>query len=250
MQSTLFAAALTASLALSAIALAGPGDVPPNIAKAVADPARTPAQVETDKDRKPGETLAFAGVKPGMLVGEMFPGGGYFTHMLSDAVGPKGHVYGIENTGWKGAVKADQDIIDAKKLTNVSVEGMPFGTVGFPKPLDLVWITQNYHDLKIAKFGQVDTAAFNSAVFTALKPGGIYFILDHEAPKGTDLAGIAKLHRIEKSQVIEEVTAAGFTLVAESKILHRADDDPTLPIFDKKVQGHTDQYALKFKKPS
>jgi predicted methyltransferase len=250
MKLTLFAATLAVGLASSTIDMAVAAELPPSIVNAVADPSRNQAQVETDADRKPGETLAFAGVKPGMFVGEMFPGGGYFTQMLSDIVGPKGHVYGIENTGWKGAVKSDQDLVADKKLTNVSIEGLPFGTVSFPKSLDLIWVTQNYHDLKIAKFGQVNTAAFNHAIFAALKPGGIYFVLDHEAPPGTDLAAIAKLHRIEKAQVIKEVTAAGFTLVAEGTMLHRADDDLTLPIFDKRVQGHTDQYALKFKKPS
>ena len=78
---------------------------------------------------------------------------------------------------------------------------------------------------------------------------GIYFVLDHEAPAGTDLAAIARLHRIEKAQVIREVTAAGFTLQAEGSFLRRPGDDHTLPIFDKAVQGHTDQYALHFVKP-
>jgi predicted methyltransferase len=250
MKPTLFATTLALGLSVAPMLIASAAEVSPSIAKAVADPSRSAAQVETDANRKPGETLAFAGVKPGMTIGEMFPGGGYFTQLLSDVVGPKGHVYGIENPGWKGAVKSDEDLIAEKKLKNVSVVGLPFGTVSFPKPLDLVWVTQNYHDLKIAKYGTADTAAFNRAVFAALKPGGIYFILDHEAPNGTDLASIEKLHRIEKAQVIKEVTAAGFVLKAESTLLHHADDDLTLPIFDKRVQGHTDQYALKFVKPS
>jgi predicted methyltransferase len=250
MKSTRFATTFALGLVLAPMIIAGAADMSPSIAKAVADPSRAQAQIDTDANRKPGETLAFAGVKPGMTIGEMFPGGGYFTQMLSDVVGPKGHVYGIENPGWKGAVKSDQDLIAEKKLTNVSVVGLPFGTVSFPKPVDLVWVTQNYHDLKIAKYGQADTAAFNRAVFAALKPGGTYFILDHEAPEGTDLAAIARLHRIDKAQVIKEVTAAGFVLVAQSTLLHHTDDDLTLPIFDKRVQGHTDQYALKFQKPS
>jgi predicted methyltransferase len=250
MKVMLCATALAIDVVLSSMSMAGPTDVPPAVSRAVADPSRAKAQVDTDVDRKPAETLAFAGVKPGMAIGEMFPGGGYFTQLLSGVVGPTGHVYGIENPGWKGAVKADQDLIAEKKLANVSVVGLPFGTVSFAKPLDLVWVTQNYHDLKIAKYGNADTAVFNRAVFAALKPGGTYFILDHEAPQGTDLAAIEKLHRIEKAQVVKEVTAAGFVLVAESQILHRPDDDHTLPIFDKRVQGHTDQYALKFQKPS
>jgi predicted methyltransferase len=244
---------VTIALALSLAATSPPAmaaqTLPPAIATAVGDPSRPKDDTDSDANRKPGETLIFAGVHPGMLVGEFFPGGGYFTRMLSDVVGPRGHVYAIENAGWRGAVKADEALLADGKLTNVSIDPLPFGTVTFPKPLDLVWVTQNYHDLKIAQYGQVDTAAFNRAVFAALKPGGIFFILDHEAPAGTDLAAIAKLHRIEKAQVIREVTAAGFKLEAEGGFLHRVDDDHSLPIFDAKVKGHTDQYALRFVKP-
>ena len=74
-------------------------------------------------------------------------------------------------------------------------------------------------------------------------------MLDHEAPAKTDLAAIAKLHRIEKAQVIREVTAAGFRLDADGDFLRSHFDDHTLPIFDKAIQGHTDQYALRFVKP-
>ena len=235
-------AALLLSLAAPAAVLAA---TPAFVAHAVAAPSRTKADLDTDAIRKPAETLAFAGVAPGMKVGEFYPGGGYFTRMLSDVVGPKGHVYGIENAKWVNAVKADGGIANG----NVSIEAAPFGTVRFPEPLDLAWVTQNYHDLKIAEYGIVDTAQFNKAVFAALKPGGTYFILDHEAPKGIDIAGIARLHRIEKAQVIREVTAAGFRLVAEGSFLRRAGDDHSLSIFDKKIQGQTDQYALKFVKP-
>lgn len=238
-------------LAAAAPAPAGGNKIPASasISHAVADESRPKADVDTDANRKPAETLAFAGVRPGMDVGEFFPGGGYFTRMLSDVVGPGGHVYGIENAGWKGAVKADRAALEAGNLKNVTIEALPFGTVSFPKQLDLVWVTQNYHDLKVASFGQVDTAAFNRSVYAALKPGGTYFILDHEASPGTSEATIATLHRIEKKQVISEVTAAGFKLVDEGTFLRRVDDDHSLPIFDKKVQGHTDQYALKFVKP-
>lgn len=242
--------AIALSVALAPLAaVVAKGAPPTSIAAAVADPSRPAADTATDTNRKPAETLAFAGVKPGIMVGEFFPGGGYFTRMLSDVVGPKGHVYGIENASWKGAVKADQDLLAGGKLANVSIEPLPFGTVHFPRPLDLVWVTQNYHDLKIAEFGQVDTAAFNRAVFAALKPGGVFFVLDHEAPPGTGVAVITKLHRIEKAQVIREVTAAGFKLQAEGDFLRRPGDDHTLPIFDKAIQGHTDQYALRFLKP-
>ncbi|GAA0335619.1 class I SAM-dependent methyltransferase [Sphingomonas oligophenolica] len=249
MRRVLMAVALCAALAPIGGVVAESAGVPARIAAAIADPTRPAADRSSDANRKPAETLLFAGVKPGMVVGEFYPGGGYFTRLLSDVVGPKGHVYGIENSVWRSSFKADQALAADGNHANVSMEAAAFGTVRFPKPLDLAWVTQNYHDLKIAEYGVVDTAAFNRGVFASLKPGGIFFVLDHEAPAGTDLAGIVRLHRIEKTQVIREVTAAGFRLEAEGTFLHRPGDDHSLPIFDKKVQGLTDQYALRFVKP-
>ena len=219
------------------------------ISRAVANPAR-PADVRpADVLRKPAETLAFSGLRPGMTVGEFYPGGGYFTRMISDVVGPRGHVYGIENVGWKGAVEGDKALLAEGRWKNVSIDIQPFGTVAFPKPLDLAWVTQNYHDLKIAEYGKVDTLAFDRAVYKSLKPGGIFFILDHQGRPGMTDEEIAKMHRIDKAVVIREVRAAGFRLVGEGRFLHRPADDHTRSIFDKAIQGHTDQYALKFVKP-
>lgn len=241
----LFAVALIAPLQADA----SPATLRTIIAKAVANPARPADYRAADALRKPAETLAFSGVRPGMIVGEFYPGGGYFTRMLSDVVGPTGHVYGMENQGWKGAVKANQAMLAEGRWKNVSIDARPFGTVEFPKPLDLAWVTQNYHDLKIAEYGKVDTIAFDRAVYKALKPGGIFFILDHQgAPNLTD-EQIGKLHRINRDVVVREVTSVGFRLVGEGNFLRRRGDDHSLSIFDKKIQGHTDQYALKFVKP-
>ena len=237
---------LVAAVAAPIAAAPKPANV---IAQAVANPARPADHREADPLRKPAETLAFSGVRPGMMVGEFYPGGGYFTRMLSYVVGPRGHVYGIENPVWKGAVGADKALLAEKKWKNVSIDFQPFGTVKFPKPLDLAWVTQNYHDMKVAEYGKVDTLAFDRAVYKALKPGGIYFILDHQGRRGMTNAEIAKMHRINRDVVVKEVTAAGFKLVAEGNFLRRPADDHTLPIFDKKIRGHTDQYALKFVKP-
>jgi len=238
------------ALAVAALITAGAAaaSVPAAVQKAVSDPARPEADRKADALRDPADTLAFAGVKPGMTVAELFPGGGYYTRMISDVVGPKGAVIGIENAGWKGAVKADREMLAAINKPNVTLQVQPFGHMELPAgKADLFWITQNYHDLKIAQYGAVDMAAFNKAVFDALKPGGTYFVLDHQANAGATLDEVAKLHRVEKQVVIREVTAAGFKLAGEGKFLNRTDDDHTKPIFD--LKGKTDQYALKFVKP-
>lgn len=220
------------------------------IGQAVGDAARPASFKAADALRKPAETLAFSGVKPGMVVGEFYPGGGYFTRMLSDVVGPSGHVYAIENAGWNDSVKDDRAMLAEGKWKNVTLDVKPFGTVQFPKPIDVAWVTQNYHDLKIAKYGRVDTVAFDRAVYAALKPGGTFFILDHEGAPGMTEADIAKLHRISRDDVVREVTSAGFKLAAVGSFLHRPADDHSKSIFEPSIRGHTDQYALKFIKPA
>ncbi|HEY2033824.1 MAG TPA: hypothetical protein VGH02_09085 [Rhizomicrobium sp.] len=230
------------ALALSGAALAA--SMPDYVTNAVSDTMRPKADTDRDALRLPAETIAFAGVKPGMKVAELAPGGGYFTRMLSGVVGPTGHVYGVENKQWDDGTNAK--VADAYK--NVSMQDGQFGDIHLPEKVDLFWITQNYHDMHIAKYNPVAIATFNKSVFDALKPGGTYFILDHQANPGTTEEQIAVLHRIEKMQVIREVTAAGFKLVGEGDALHRPDDDHTKTIFDKSIQGHTDQYMLKFRK--
>ena len=240
---------LVAALALPVAAATG-SSMDKLIAQAVADPARPADDRATDDLRLPAQTLAFSGVRPGMTVGEFYPGGGYFTSMLSDVVGPKGHIYGLENAGWKEAVEANNKLLARGKWKNVSMDAKPFGTVSFPRPLDLAWVTQNYHDLKIAKYGIVDTIAFDRAVYHALKPGGIFFILDHQGAADLTNDQIAKMHRINRDVVVREVTSVGFKLADEGNFLRRPADDHTLSIFDKAIRYHTDQYALKFVKPA
>ena len=245
-----FAALLLVAVAVAPLqADAAPPSLNAIIAKAVADPARPAGYRAADSFRKPAQTLAFSGVRPGMTVGEFYPAGGYFTRMISDVVGPTGHIYAIENAGWNDSVKDDRAMLAEGKWKNVSLDVQPFGTVKFPRPLDIAWVTQNYHDLKIPKYGPVDTVAFDRAVYKALKPGGIYFIIDHQGAANLKPADIAKMHRINRDVVIREVTSAGFKLAGEGKFLRRPADDHSKPIFDPSIRGHTDQYVLKFVKP-
>jgi len=233
---------LTAGPALAA-------HIPPHVAAAIADASRPKDEVSHDILRDPADTLAFAGVRPGMKVAELAPEGGYYTRLLIDVVGPKGAVWGVENAGWKDDVTADRKVVAELNRPNLTLDVQPWGQLNLPGRADLVWTTQNYHDLHIASYGQVDMAAFNRAVFAALKPGGVYFILDHEAKPGTTTDEIAHLHRIPKAQVIAEIEAAGFKLVGEGRFLERPADDLSKPVFDPAIKGHTSQFALKFVRP-
>lgn len=241
-----------------ACALALPGlaasiasaEVPDYIVRAVADPSRPADDRKLDADRKPAEVLTYADVKPGEAVGEYLPGGGYYTRMLSDIVGPGGKIYALETTTW-GAdnINAAQAVLNEPGRGNVSLDLAPLGQFHLSEPVDLFWTTLNYHDLHVPKYANVDMAVFNKHVFDSLKPGGVYFIVDHEAPAGTGATLSPKLHRIEKATVIREVTAAGFRLVGESDVLRNATDDHTKLVFDPAIRWHTDQFILKFQRP-
>jgi len=240
--------AATAVAALAAPLMAAAAlTVPAYDAKAVANPARPVDERAQDTLRKPGEVLAFSGVKPGQHVAEFLPGGGYFTRMLVEVVGEKGKLYALETSRWgQGNVDADKKAIEGH--ANASVDVSPFGDFKLPEKVDVFWTTLNYHDLHVAKYGVVDMAAFNKHVYDSLKPGGVYFITDHDTAAGAGITKVADLHRIEKSAVVKEVTAAGFKLEGESDVLHRTSDDHSKPVFDLKL--NTDQFVLKFRKPA
>jgi predicted methyltransferase len=227
----------------------------PDVAAAVADSSRPPEDVTRDQNRKPGETLLFAGVKPGDVVADYIANSGYFTRLFSDVVGVKGHVYAIE----LNEVIAFPNVaagyaklkVWAGTKPNVTVETVPASTpVKFPRKLDVFWISQNYHDLHDKFLGPVDLAAFNRQVYDAMKPGGLYVVLDHSAAVGAPPEVTETLHRIDPETVKREVEAAGFELVAESHLLANPDDPRTVGVFNKAIVGHTDQFILKFQKPA
>jgi predicted methyltransferase len=228
--------------------------VPANIKAAVADSTRPEADKQRDENRKPAETLAFADVKAGGQIGELIPGGGYFTRLFSKAVGPKGHVFALVPPRPANAPADAPDrnapikaLAADANYSNVSVVELVKGAVSTGAPLDLVFTAQNYHDLH--NVPTLDVAAFNKSVFDALKPGGLYVGLDHSAEAGSGSRDTNTLHRIDADAVKEEVTAAGFEFVGSSDILKNPADARTAKVFDPSVRGKTDQFILKFRKP-
>lgn len=218
-----------------------------NIAAAVANPDRPDLDRMRDADRKPGETMAFAGVKPGMHIVELAPGGGYYTRMLSVAVGPQGKVIAVSTRALAAVNEWAQTHSQVVTMDTAAPGTIPTQSI---ERVDMVWTTQNYHDFKNAKVGASDAAAaYNAAAFDVLHPGGIYLIGDHEGAKGSDATQTSTLHRIEMATVIKEVEAAGFRLDAQSEVLRHPADDHTARVFDGAVRGKTDQFLLRFVKP-
>jgi predicted methyltransferase len=130
---------------------------------------------------------------------------------------------------------------------NVTPLNGAYADFAVPEPVDMVWTSRNYHDFQNA---MPDMTPYNKKVFAALKPGGIYLILDHAAPDTAPDDVHRTLHRSKPSVVRREVEAAGFRFVASSDILHNPADKGTERVQEQDVRGKTDQYILKFQKPN
>jgi len=249
--------ALVLALALASGPVAAAPATAPAISPAIQAAVRFPGRADErddDKVRYGPELLAFAGVKPGDQVLELIPGAGYFTRLVSRVVGAKGHVYALWPKQYADEAGSNVDDMRTmgrtKAYANVTTLVQPANAFSAPKPLDLVFTSQNYHDYPDKFMQPASPEQFNRQVFAALKPGGIFIVIDHAAAAGSGLRDTDTLHRIDEATVKTQVQAAGFVLDGELPILRNPADNHTLKVFDPKVRGHTDQFVLRFRKPA
>jgi predicted methyltransferase len=242
---------VAATMLVGMVAMAA-DKVPAAVAAAVADKGRPDADKERDANRKPAEVIAFAGIKKGEKIIELIPGSGYWTRIFSKIVGDKGVVYAAAPSRRPDApADAPDPAAGVKAIAadykNVKV-GTLFGDSWAPEPVDVVWTSDNYHD--VHNRPNADLMAFNKAAFNALKPGGTYIVIDHAAEAGSGVRDTSTLHRIDPQAVKSEVTAAGFEFVGQSDALHNPQDPHTAGVRDPSVRGKTDQFVFKFRKPA
>ncbi len=256
LKSSLLVAA--AAIALSACAPTMSGETPADPAErasatvndyalAIADPLRPASEVARDPLRKPAEMLAFIGIDGGERIADVRPEEGYFSRLFARSVGPEGRVYAFVPNQTAGRENAFADTL-ATDYPNVTRVTGALEDLTFPEPLDVVFMGQEYHDFVIDRFN-VDVARMNAAVFAALKPGGLYVILDHQAAPGAGTSVVGTLHRIEGSAVRAQVEAAGFVFDGETEVVRNPADDHSLSVFDDAIKGRTDQFVYRFRKP-
>jgi predicted methyltransferase len=223
----------------------------PNYAAALADTNRPAAERERDAVRKPTELLTFAQIAPGEKVGDYMMGGGYWTRILSNLVGPQGRVYAFqpnEFISFRPAYSDEQDAAVAGRA-NVDALNGPIAAPPFPEPLDTIITVQNLHDLFIEQMPPGSGPKAIAALYAALKPGGTLVVVDHSAPAGTGTRTTSASHRIDKQAAIDALTAAGFVLEAESNLYADPSDPRTANVFSPAIRGKTDQFVLRLRKP-
>jgi predicted methyltransferase len=221
---------------------------------AISDPRRPDDQVKLDVTRKPALSVLFSEAKAGDRIADVMSGNGYFTRILSDVVGPSGHVYAYIPTEQIAhcsprEIAGTQAIARDSSYRNVTLLTGSLADFRMPEKLDLIWMSQSYHDLHDSFLGPANVAVLNKTIFDTLKPGGVFLVIDHVAEAGSGLRDTETLHRIDPIRMKNEIEAAGFVLESQSDVLRSTDDDHKRAIFDPTIRGRTDQVLFRFRKP-
>ncbi|HYM34130.1 MAG TPA: hypothetical protein VET48_01980 [Steroidobacteraceae bacterium] len=213
--------------------------------------SRPQADRDRDADRKPADLMMVLGVKPGMTAIDLLAAGGYVTEVLSIAVGPTGKVYAQNPAALLKMRDGANDKALSARLANNHLPNVTRVDDNLPQPqvapgsVDVAITVMNLHDI-YNSYGAEAAGGFVKGVYTALKPGGAFCVVDHVGVAGADNA---KLHRMQKQQAIDVVTGAGFKLETDSNVLAHSADDHTKGVFDGSLRGKTDQFTLVFRKP-
>jgi predicted methyltransferase len=223
---------------------------PPDLATRLESGRRSDADKARDAGREPAAVITFLAIAPGMTVVDLLAASGYYTEVLSEAVGPDGRVY-AQNTDFllkmrDGAnEKAMAARLAGNRLPNVERLDREINAMGLPAAsVDVVLTALNFHDIHNGR-GPEATQAVLQAVHTILKPQGVFAVIDHAGNPGEDNE---KLHRIEEAKVIEAAKQAGFIVEATSDVLRHPEDDRTRMVFADGLRGKTDRFVLKLRK--
>jgi len=214
---------------------------------AVYDSHRSIADRWDDNRRQPAEIIRFAGVQPGMRVADLFAGGGYYSEILSRAVGDAGQVY-LQNNSLFLRSSGDQlsERLKRNRLSNVTRVDSEFAALDLPSGLDQVFMVLSYHDIHVPREDpaiMTNPAVFFPQLKAALKPGGRVLIVDHAAMPGSGTSTTAELHRIDEASVEEDFRRAGFELVGKFEGLRNKTDNYEVDVWDDEVRGHTDRFV-------
>lgn len=225
----------------------------PNVRSAVDAADRSPEDRALDAGRRPDLVFSFFGIKPGMKVADLAAGGGYTTELLVRSVGPTGKVWGQNSPDMLAKFLEKPWAARIAKPVNA---GIVSSARAFEEPLpedakdlDAVIMVLFYHDLY---WVGSDRARMNASILKALKPGGIFGIVDHSGRVGTGSSEAATLHRIEEKVLVEDITKAGFKLVESTDALREPGDTRdwnASPMAAGAKRGHSDRFVLKFQKP-
>ena len=248
----LMALVLATVIGAAACATAPPAPPPITTTQAIADPRRPAEDIALDAQRQGAAVLDLANIQPGWKVADIMQGAGYFTRLFIAKTGETGKVYAWSPDEFmkaKPVLYGDSlDILQKAYPTQIVTMRSAFEDLAFPEKLDMIFTSQNYHDLHLNKFPAELAEHMNRKVFDSLKPGGIYVVIDHVANPDTADAPNT-VHRIDPAVLRREIEVAGFVFDGDSSALRKPADDHTLMVMNPAIRGKTDQIIYRFRKP-
>ena len=220
--------------------------------EAMASDVRTERELERDRNRMPVETMRFFGLRDDMRIVELLPGGGWYTKLLAPAMAENGEFFVALGTG-----RVEESLAGKPGFENINIvaqdaniyrpEESRFYVLELDgmgvQNADMVLTFRNYHN-----FAAEGRATMNQAAFEALKPGGIYAVVDHTR-RHMEANSDENRRRMDPVLAIMEIQAAGFELVYYATLHFRPDDELRYEVGRKTVTGNTDRFTLKFRKP-
>lgn len=222
-----------------------------DLATLLAGEFRPEADRARDAGRRPADVIAFLGIEPGMTVIDIIAASGYYTEVLSLAVGPDGRV-ASQNPANVLAMrdgandKALSERLANDRLPNVYRLNKEIADLSPDDgPFDAAITALNLHDI-YNRNGEEAAVGMMHAIYAILKPGGVFGVIDHQGIDGQDNVA---LHRMLKADAIRFAEAAGFVVEGDSDILHAPDDDMTQSVFAEGIRGKTNRFLLKLRKP-
>lgn len=234
---------------LCGLALTVSADLQEDVTAAMASELRTDAEKARDRNRKPVATLEFFGLTSDMRVLELLPGGGWYTKLLGPVLEDNGKLYVAIGTQGVERIKADGAL---QSVEVVTIGGQFERKGGFTEipgltidvtDIDMALTFRNLHN-----FTADGRRGMNEAVFKALKPGGIYGVVDHTR-RHMQAGDNENRRRVDPVLMIKEIEAAGFEFVDYSNLHYRPDDELLYEVGRRTVTGNTDRFALLFRKP-
>ena len=212
---------------------------------------RSEADLQRDRTSKPAAIIAFSGVKTGMVIGDVLGGGGYYSELLSQAVGKAGKVYLHNNQAYMPYVGKELNArLAGGRLPNVIRHDREVTELAFAdNSLDMIFFVMGYHDMYHESDNwRIDPPHFLSQLHKALKPGGRLLVIDHAAPLGSKTQHAQELHRIDENYVKAELAAQGFRFLKASELLRNPDDNRLISPFTPAIRRQTDRFVLLFAK--
>jgi predicted methyltransferase len=223
------------------------------VPEALANPTRLASDLVRDKRSQPEAILELLDIKAGDRVADIFAGGGYYSEIIGQVVTPGGEVLLHNNQAYISFVgEALTKRFDGRDLSGVQRHDREIDNLDLGEgSLDAAMIIMSYHDLYHTMDGwpAIDKADFMGQIVRALKPGGRFLIVDHNAAVGTGKDSAQVLHRIEESFARQDVESYGLKYARSSDALRNSADDYTAVVFAPGVRGKTDRFVLVFEKP-